>query len=246
SAVKMPALVAHRGQMESCPENSLLGLEAALKCGASNVEFDVQSTADGVLVVFHDIELERVTGVAGNLFELQFEALKSIRVSEPGRFQKNRFSEPIPTLKDVVDLFLRYPDATAFVEIKDESIDQFGVDVICNQLLKEIKPIEQQAVVISFHKDAVQYVRDNSSFKTGYVLEKYDQQHCDFAQQLKPDYLIVNHTKLSKGKPLWVGNWAWILYDITDPERCCEYANQVALIETRDICSMLKHPLFAQ
>ena len=231
--------------MESYPENSLLGLEAALKCGALNVEFDVQSTADGVLVVFHDVELERVTGVAGNLFELQFEALKTIRVSEPNRFKKNSFSEPIPALKNVVDLFQRYPDATAFVEIKDESVNQYGVDKICEQLLIEIKPIERQAVVISFDKDAIQYIKENSAFKVGYVLEKYDQQHYGFARQLKPDYLIVNYTKLIKGESPWVGDWKWMLYDITDPELCCKYADQVALIETRDICSMLKSPLFA-
>lgn len=244
--MKMPALVAHRGEMESYPENTLVGLEAALQCGASYVEFDVQSTADGVLVVFHDVELERVTGVAGNLFEMQFEMLKTIRVNEPDRFPKNAFSEPVPTLNDVVGLLLRYPDATAFVEIKDESVNRFGVDAICEQLLKEIKPIAQQAVVISFHKEALQYVRDNSSFKTGYVLEKYDLQHHDFAQQLKPDYLIVNHTKLIKDEVPWAGGWEWMLYDITAPELCCEYANHVALIETRNICSMLKHPLFAQ
>ncbi len=243
--VKMPALVAHRGQMESYPENSLLALEAALKCGASNVEFDVQSTADGVLIVFHDVELERVTGVAGNLFALPFDALKTVRISGLGRL-KNKFCEPVPTLKDVVDLFLRYPDATAFVEIKDESVNQFGVEKMCKKLLAQITPIKERAVVISFNKEAVQYIKENSSFKTGYVLKKYDRQHYNFAQQLKPDYLIVNYTKLTKGEPPWVGDWEWMLYDITDPECCCEYANQVALIETQDICGMLKHPLFSK
>ncbi len=231
--------------MASYPENSLLGLEAALKCGAQNIEFDVQSSADGVLVLFHDIELQRVTGVAGNLFEMRFEELKAIRVSEPDRFPSDTFSEPIPTLKDMVGLLLCYPDATAFIEIKDESVDRFGIDTICKQLLQEIKPIEQQAVVISFHKEAIKYVRDHSALKTGYVLKKYDLQHRGFAQQLNPDYLIVNHTKLVKGEKPWEGDWEWMLYDITDPERCCEYAGHVALIETRDICSMLKHPLFA-
>ncbi len=244
--MKIPALVAHRGQMETYPENTLIGLEAALQCGAVYVEFDVQSTADGVLVVFHDVELERVTGVPGSLFEMPFDALKSIRVSEPDRFQKNEFSEPIPALTDVVDLLLRYPKATAFVEIKDESVNQFGVETICEQLLREIKPIQQQSVVISFHKEAIQYIKDNSAFKTGYVLEKYDAQYHEYAQALNPDYLIVNHTKLIEGKAPWVGGWKWMLYDIADPKRCLEYANDAALIETRDICKLLKHPLFTQ
>jgi len=244
--MKMPALVAHRGQMETYPENTLLGLEAALQCGAPYVEFDVQSTMDGVLVVFHDVELKRVTGTAGKLFDMPYELLAPIRVSEPERFPASAFCEPIPTLNEVVDLLQCYPNATAFVEIKDETVDRFGVEAICEQLLKEIEPIQQQAVVISFHKDAIQYVKENNLFKTGYVLEKYDVQHHAYAQQLKPDYLIVNHTKLIKDEAPWVGDWEWMLYDITDPELCSYYAKQVALIETRDVCSMLKHPLFAQ
>jgi len=244
--MKIPSLVAHRGQMETYPENTLVGLEAALQCGAAYVEFDVQSTVDGVLVVFHDVELERVTGVAGNLFEMQYESLSSIRVNELDRFPKGEFSEPIPALNDVVDLLLRYPKATAFVEIKDESVDQFGIETICEQLLKEIQPIQQQSVVISFHKEAIQYVKNSSAFKTGYVLEKYDARHYEYAQELNPDYLIVNHTKLIKDEAPWPGDWQWMLYDITDPKLCSDYANDVSLIETRDICSMLKHPLFAQ
>ena len=244
--MKIPSLVAHRGQMETYPENTLVGLEAALKCGATYIEFDVQSTADAVLVVLHDVELERVTGVVGNLFEMPFNLLESICVCEPDRFQKDEFSEPIPRLADIVALLQRYPKATAFVEIKDESVNRFGIEVICEQLLKEIKPIQQQSVVISFHREAIQYIKENSEFKTGYVLEKYDAQHHEFARELNPDFLIVNHTKLNKGKAPWAGSWEWMLYDITDPELCLEYAKDVSFIETRDVCSLLNHPLMAQ
>ncbi len=232
--------------METYPENTLMGLEAALQCGAAYVEFDVQSTADGVLVVFHDVALERVTGAMGDLFDMSFDALQSIRVSEPERFKKNQFNEPIPALTDVVDLLLRYPKATAFVEIKYESVYQFGIETICEQLLKDIKPIAQHAVVISFHKEAIQYIKENSAFKTGYVLEKYDAEHHEHAQALNPDYLIVNYTKLIKGELPWAGDWQWMLYDITTPECCLEYANDVAFIETRNICQLLKHPLLIQ
>ncbi len=61
--MEIPHLVAHRGQTEQYPENTLVGLEAALKSGACYVEFDVQSTADNKFVVIHDVELERTTGV---------------------------------------------------------------------------------------------------------------------------------------------------------------------------------------
>ena len=69
----IPHLVAHRGLMESYPENTLISLESALLCGANYIEFDVQCTADGELIVFHDTELLRTTGIQGNLFEMSYE-----------------------------------------------------------------------------------------------------------------------------------------------------------------------------
>src|SRR3982751_167704 len=47
-------IVAHRGASAIAPENSLEAFEAAIAVGADMVEFDVRSTADGVLVVVHD------------------------------------------------------------------------------------------------------------------------------------------------------------------------------------------------
>ncbi len=244
--MKRPALVAHRGQMADYPENTLLAFEAALECGARHIEFDLQRTADGVLVVLHDVDPARVTGVAGDLFEMPFEALETLRVSEPERLRGRAFSEPVPRLEDAVDLLLRHPGVTAFIELKSESVDRFGVAPVCRQLLNEIAPIASRAVVISFHREVVRYISDNSAFKTGYVLRKYDLQHRAFARRLCPDYLIVNYTKLTRGEPLWPGDWEWMLYDITDPESCREYLDQVSLIETRDICRMLRHPLLAE
>ena len=43
-----PQLIAHRGYSECYPENTLVGLEAALSAGANCVEFDVQFSSDGV------------------------------------------------------------------------------------------------------------------------------------------------------------------------------------------------------
>ncbi|VAX11323.1 Glycerophosphoryl diester phosphodiesterase [hydrothermal vent metagenome] len=238
---KSPTLVAHRGQMETCPENTLLAIETALQCGAPCVEFDVQSTADGMLVVFHDVELERVTGVKGNLFTITHTELEELRVTEPKRFHKGAFSEPIPTLFKVVELLQRYPKARAFVEIKCETIAMFGTQQVMDHLLAAIDPIHQQCVVISFSLEAIEYTQQHSNLKTGWVLDKYDEEHHQCATALNPDYLIVNHTKLLKGQAPWPGDWEWMLYDITDPELYMKYANDVALIETRDICTMLQY-----
>ena len=56
------ALIGHRGEPESYPENSLAGFEAVLAAGARYIETDVQLTVDGVPVLSHDASLLRITG----------------------------------------------------------------------------------------------------------------------------------------------------------------------------------------
>ena len=50
----IPELVAHRGYALHYPENTLIGIEAAIRAGARYVEVDVQLSADKVPVLFHD------------------------------------------------------------------------------------------------------------------------------------------------------------------------------------------------
>ena len=62
-----PEIVAHRGDAEHFPENSLPALEAAWRLGLRFAEFDVQLSADGVPYVIHDASLDRTTGSSGDL-----------------------------------------------------------------------------------------------------------------------------------------------------------------------------------
>ena len=61
------AVVAHRGASGIAPENTLAALAAAVLDGADLVEVDVQSTADGTLVLMHDTHLDRTTDASVRL-----------------------------------------------------------------------------------------------------------------------------------------------------------------------------------
>jgi glycerophosphoryl diester phosphodiesterase len=58
----MTLVIAHRGASADAPENTLPAFELALRQGADMIELDVQRSADGVLVVFHDDTTERWDG----------------------------------------------------------------------------------------------------------------------------------------------------------------------------------------
>lgn len=49
-----PLVIAHRGASRDEPENTLAAFRRAIELGADYVEFDVQATRDGELVVVHD------------------------------------------------------------------------------------------------------------------------------------------------------------------------------------------------
>ncbi|MFZ5669942.1 MAG: glycerophosphodiester phosphodiesterase [Pseudomonadota bacterium] len=87
--------VAHRGlwSPDGAPENSLAAFQAACAAGYG-IELDVQITADGEAVVFHDYSLQRMTGVEGKVAERALQDLRALRLKGT--------DEPIPTLAEVL------------------------------------------------------------------------------------------------------------------------------------------------
>ena len=63
----MTWVIAHRGASADERENTLPAFERAIELGADFVELDVQASADGELVVFHDLDLDRLTPLRGPL-----------------------------------------------------------------------------------------------------------------------------------------------------------------------------------
>lgn len=238
----IPKLVAHRGYMGGYPENSMLGLEMALKAGACMVEFDVQMSADHELIVLHDSDFQRTAGLTESVFDLKTSELSHISVHEPERFGDRFLKTPVPTLKQVMELVAGYPAVTAFVEIKDESLSQWGLDHVMDTLQNVLEPFVSQSVIIAYNFSALQYVKQRGLYPTGWVLDVFDETRHQNADQLKPKYLICNHRKIPDDIELWQGDWLWMLYDITDPVLAIQWAARGSeLIETRDIGAMLQH-----
>jgi len=72
-----PLVIVHRGARAFAPENTLEAFAAAMDYGADGVEVDIQRTADGVLVCFHDSWINRMTDGWGTVREhTYYELLK--------------------------------------------------------------------------------------------------------------------------------------------------------------------------
>jgi glycerophosphoryl diester phosphodiesterase len=233
-------LVAHRGYSQCYPENTLSALRAALQAGARYVEFDVQFSADGVPMVFHDERLKRITGVSGNIHQLTAAQLGVLRASETKRFAEQFSDEPIPTLAEVLQLLSQWPEATAFVEIKQEAVTQFGTDAVAKDMVAALANHQHNCILISFDAPVLQAARDFGMRRIGWVVSKWNNVDRQQAEQLAPDVLFCNYKKIPKGYALWPGNWAWALYDVVDPAVALHWFSRgVDLIETWDIGAML-------
>ncbi|TDE09596.1 glycerophosphodiester phosphodiesterase [Dyadobacter psychrotolerans] len=93
-------LCAHRGAMDTHPENTLPALLQAAKLGAQMIEFDIQLTKDSVMVIMHDDSVERTTNGRGNVSDLTYKYLRSL---DAGIKKSEKFKGTvIPTFQEVL------------------------------------------------------------------------------------------------------------------------------------------------
>lgn len=109
-------IVAHRGDMQNCPENVLRSYISAAKSGADVIELDVFLTKDGYLALNHDATTskwdKKLTVTESTRAELK--ALKNTQSSATAEDEFTFFEE-------VMDYFSKnYPDVVFLVEIKDK------------------------------------------------------------------------------------------------------------------------------
>ena len=87
--------IAHRGFDNYAPENSMEAFKQAMDLGYA-IELDVVATKDKELIVFHDTNLKRLTGLDKDVLDLNYDEIKTLTLKGS--------EETIPRLKDVLDL----------------------------------------------------------------------------------------------------------------------------------------------
>ena len=114
---------AHRGASEYTPENTLLAFYTGMYMGANGIETDVQMTKDGVLVLFHDDTIMRLTGAEGSIQDYTLGQLRQFT------FENNGLTDKIVVFEDFLQQF-GWRDITFAIEIKQAGIESQVVDMI--------------------------------------------------------------------------------------------------------------------
>ena len=195
---------AHRGASEYAAENTLSSFCMGLEMGANGIETDVQITKDGVLVLFHDDTLARVTGREGAVADYTYEELLEMRV----RNEKTGAEDVILRFED----FLRYfgwRDLTFAIEIKLpgyeaevlEMMDRFGM--------------KEKSVITSFKFECIERVKAlRPDYRVGWLMKDYSEEGNERlrgigGEQMCPQAKYLTKEKVAAWRAAGFGVRAW-------------------------------------
>lgn len=128
-------LIAHRGYSSEFPENTMPAFEGALDVGVDYIETDVQMTKDGRLVLFHDNDLLRITGVEGVISDKTYAELSMMDAG--AWFDSAYEGVHIPTLEELL-ILLRDSECKIYLELKDIG----DIDGFVEEVYKQVKQYE--------------------------------------------------------------------------------------------------------
>ena len=138
---------AHRGASEYTPENTFLAFYTGMYMEANGIETDVQMTKDGILVLFHDNTIKRLTGKEGVVADYTLEEFRSFI------FEKNGLKDKIVTFEDFLKQFA-FRDITFAIELKQKGIEKQVADLMRKY------DVCGKSVVTSFIFECIQEIKE--------------------------------------------------------------------------------------
>ena len=142
--MKKPLVIGHRGAMGYETENTLASIQKALDLKVDGIEIDVFKCKSGEIVVFHDLELDRLTDGTGSIEDRTFEELQQLTVQG---------GHKIPLLKDVLNLV--NGQCMVNIELKGENTAN-TVSKIVNMYVEFDMFAEEDIIISSFNWDELE------------------------------------------------------------------------------------------
>lgn len=120
-------VIAHRGDCEHVPENTLAAYKQAIKCGADYVEIDLRTTKDGHLVIMHDATVNRMTRGKGAVNNLTYDEVKKMKIEGKDRktYSVPDFGSVLKTCKGHINIYLDFKEAN--VQRTYDLIKKYGM-----------------------------------------------------------------------------------------------------------------------
>ena len=191
---------AHRGLHDiaaGIPENTLEAFEAAARHGYG-AELDVRLTRDGQVVVFHDEDLRRLTGVDRKVCEMTYEELSTLRILG-SRTGIPLFTQVLAVFEDVAPLIVEIKASGAYEET-------------CRRVDALLGEYRGVYCVESFNPDVVRWFRRHrpevarGQLSADFIREggdvspvvKFVMTHLLLNFRVRPDFIAYQHTDIAR------------------------------------------------
>ena len=117
-----PWNIAHQGASGQFPSNTIAAFDGALAAGADIIEIDVTHTLDDVIVVSHDLSVDKCTDGHGFIPEMTLAEVK--RLDAGVRFGVQFAGQRIPTLEETLAWAETKPIRLC-IEVKGDTIGRY-------------------------------------------------------------------------------------------------------------------------
>lgn len=155
-----PRLCAKGGFSTVAPGNSMPAWGSAIALGAEEIELDLWTTKDGVLVACSDSNLERVSNGTGNIWEYTYAEL--LRFDFGAKYGDKFTGLKIPTFEEVLQKFASHVIMNIRVKIWDMHFAEDKLDAITALLRKY--DCEKHVYLTSTSDDALKKAREQYPF----------------------------------------------------------------------------------
>jgi glycerophosphoryl diester phosphodiesterase len=206
-----PWRIAHRGARREAPDNTAPALKKALTYPIDGIEFDVQMSADGRPVLYHDRTVWRLNRRRKRISDLTFSELEMLDWG--GWFSPEFSGEPPLTLVGALDVLHSCP--RLLIELKSNArdrrsghVERLTETVVSTLKQKQYRPLRNRILILSFDPDVLAQAHDLAP-EYRYVLNSSVENSSDLSDL--PDSLFRNlwavDIPIGKLTPEWA-QWA--------------------------------------
>lgn len=213
-------IVAHRGYSDVAPENNMPAFEKAIECGVTMIELDVHQTKDGVIVVTHDANINRIAGVDKNVYDLTFEELETYDVGS--WFSEKYKGLKVATLDQVIKL-CKDNDVEIQIELKptgnEENFEENVIKVVRDN------DYENMVFLASLNGDCVKKCNELApDIRTLYIMAiaSGDVANIDFADAFSLEETNVTFELVEEAHRLCKPVYVWTINDADSVDELIE------------------------
>lgn len=240
------SLVAHRGDCQENFENTIQSVQTALDGGITSIEIDIQLTQDGVPILYHDRNLQRMTGVNSPVALVDLKAISELTLLQTDENISKQSHVKIATLAEIVTLIRQHCDVTLFLEVKRVNFLYFSYRDVYQKIISSLAPISKQVVLLSFSYRFLRLCRLRSDQPLAYVLPEWSNYSAKMLAKLQPKYIFCLTDIVPDNYKFLTDKITWVLYEIATVEVAKHFIGRgVCCLETF-VSSQLKNQLLLE